>query len=363
MSTVVHIVPNYPPAVDGVGDYVQRLVDVLLTQGDVRFQILVGEPALNQGRQSEGCSPAFVASRSATALAKALEGRSRVALHYVGYGYHKRGIPFWLVNGIQKWKQTDARRFLTTFFHETWASGSPWQSAFWLGPLQRRLAKRLAAMSDVTLTSCRVMAAQIRTRQTEPLVAPIPPLVGAASAGERSWLVGGKARVLVFGQAAMRSRALEYHLPILKTLARCGRLHNVTLAGAGGPTLVERRLLTSGIGDCGSAPVVFCGKLEATALRELFLNTDLLLTYHPIELACKSTVIMTALATGTVPVVRFQGREGELIPGKEVLLRENFSDVTPFPDLAQHGLSGIIWSSKNASWKHVGAIWAEALAS
>ncbi|MFZ4728709.1 MAG: glycosyltransferase family 1 protein, partial [Pseudanabaena sp.] len=76
-----------------------------------------------------------------------LEGdrTSPVLLHYVGYGYAKRGCPVWLVDGIQRWKNLYPDRLLVTMFHELHASGTPpWTSSFWLSPLQKNLVTRLA---------------------------------------------------------------------------------------------------------------------------------------------------------------------------------------------------------------------------
>jgi len=58
-----------------------------------------------------------------------------------------------LVDGLQRWRTASINRLLVTMFHEVYATGPPWASSFWLSPLQRNLAARLAQMSDHCLTS------------------------------------------------------------------------------------------------------------------------------------------------------------------------------------------------------------------
>ena len=76
-----------------------------------------------------------------------------VLLHYSGYGYAPRGAPFWLVERLERWKKLRAHHRLIVMFHETWASGLPWQSSFWLSPLQRWCVARIARLADAVVTN------------------------------------------------------------------------------------------------------------------------------------------------------------------------------------------------------------------
>ena len=112
---------------------------------------LSGDPMDRDGRC--GSDSARVESRSPAQVLAALEGlrgawqegeTQRVLLHYANYGYAPRGCPFWLIEGLGRWKKRNPRSQLAVMFHELYASASPWRSAFWLSPIQRRLASRLA---------------------------------------------------------------------------------------------------------------------------------------------------------------------------------------------------------------------------
>jgi len=95
---------------------------------------------------------------------------STILLHYVGYGYEKRGCPVWLVTALEAWKKAERRsealhqapnsdqqppnsRHLVTMFHELFASGPPWRSSFWTSPAQRSVARRVAHTSDAVRTN------------------------------------------------------------------------------------------------------------------------------------------------------------------------------------------------------------------
>jgi len=76
----------------------------------------------------------------------------RVLLHYVNYGFQKRGVPFRLLSVLRELRRQHQAK-LVTVFHELYASGPPWTSAFWLRPLQMHLAKSVARLSDACIVS------------------------------------------------------------------------------------------------------------------------------------------------------------------------------------------------------------------
>src|SRR5262249_1765432 len=75
-----------------------------------------------------------------------------VVLHFSGYGYQKRGVPVWLVQGLQIWSRRAGRVPLLTIFHELYASGRPWQSAFWVSPLQKQIMRSILKLSSAAIT-------------------------------------------------------------------------------------------------------------------------------------------------------------------------------------------------------------------
>jgi len=87
-------------------------------------------------------------------------GFGHVVLNFSGYGYHARGIPNWLVERLTQLRANGTQ--LGIYFHELFASGPPWSSAFWLRPVQRRIAIDLANLASYWLTNCNMAAQWLR---------------------------------------------------------------------------------------------------------------------------------------------------------------------------------------------------------
>jgi hypothetical protein len=144
---ILAIAPRIPPAVDGVGDYAATLAIGLEQQFGIQTKFLTAHTV--ETHQARTITP-----QSSQHLAELLKHHSIVLLHYVGYGYSKRGCPYWLVAGLARWKARNPQAHLATMFHEVYASSRfLWHSAFWLSPMQRHLAQRLAQISDRLFTN------------------------------------------------------------------------------------------------------------------------------------------------------------------------------------------------------------------
>src|SRR4029079_16057631 len=75
-----------------------------------------------------------------------------VLVHFAGYGYQKRGLPLWLASGLKDWRRRTPDVPLLTIFHELYAIGQPWQSAFWLSPVQQQIARSILKLSSAAVT-------------------------------------------------------------------------------------------------------------------------------------------------------------------------------------------------------------------
>ena len=137
--------PRVPGGLDGVGDYALGLATKL--------------------RDNFGCTTAFAtfdaSSKSSvrdfevlplTSLQNEAGRFDHVLLHYVNYGYQKRGVPFGLISILRRLRQ-EHRGKMITIFHELYASGPLWSSAFWLQPVQIHLTKSVALLSDECIVS------------------------------------------------------------------------------------------------------------------------------------------------------------------------------------------------------------------
>jgi hypothetical protein len=179
--TLLQIVPLVPGGIDGVGDYALTVSRRL--------------------RDEFGCETTFAAFNAGSAedvsgfdvvpLETLPDDRApkfdNILLHYVNYGFQKRGVPFRLMSILSALRKQH-RGKLITIFHELYASGPPWQSAFWLQPLQIHLAKRVARLSDSCIVSSESFLRQVKRLAPSANVElhPVPSTFGepSLSAGE-----------------------------------------------------------------------------------------------------------------------------------------------------------------------------------
>src|SRR5262249_55336746 len=141
-STMIQVVPRRAAEPNGVADYALALARALRANRDAESVFLSGTPAADAMPVEDDWATVCVPKREAPRLADTLQSLSAetnaraVVLHFSGYGYQKRGVPAWLVQGLQIWSRRAGRVPLLTIFHELYATGRPWQSAFWVSPLQ-----------------------------------------------------------------------------------------------------------------------------------------------------------------------------------------------------------------------------------
>lgn len=158
-----------------------------------------------------------------------------VLLHFSGYGYHPRGLCHELLRDVHALRQAWGPRLrLVTLFHELFASGPPWRSAFWLGRQQADIARRLAAMSDTVATNtehhAQWLAAQPGVRRpihSCPVFANIEASVVQAPSFTRM------PQMVVFGSAPTRARAMR-HLDAMAPCLRALGVEGITEIGPRG---------------------------------------------------------------------------------------------------------------------------------
>ena len=302
-SRIVQIVPHLPPPVEGVGAYAAALADVLAKRFDVETRFLVGDPAWSGGN---GARP--VPARTAAGLAGDLGNESTALLHYVNYGYQRRGCPVWLVEGLARWHAGGTGRRLIVLFHEVWASGPPWRSSFWLQPLQRRLAAKVAGMSGGAVTSLQRYGELVRPwmERRDVIVMPVFSTVGEPAAV--GLLAQRTRRIAVFGGAGVRRRTYGTFSSALAETAR--RLGMAEICDVGPP--IDLPL------EVGGIPVRALGVLTAPEVRDLLLDSAAGFLAYPPDFLPKSTIYAAYCAHGVLPVCAWDRhpQDSHLVAGR-----------------------------------------------
>ncbi|AMA09216.1 hypothetical protein [Picosynechococcus sp. PCC 73109] len=315
-----HIVPRLPPAVDGVGDYALSLARQLRHDYDIDTHFIVGDPAWPDIEQIEEFKTTKLATRSTQALLDRLTPSNPVLLHYVGYGYAKRGCPTWLIQALEIWKQQNQQVHLVTMFHEIAASGPMWTSAFWLSGLQRNLAKRLVNVSDRLLTS-KQLYAEILQGYGKGRFNEIPSLPVFSNVGEPENppdLSKRDRHLVIFGGRSKRAGVYQSSLDQLKQI--CSYLDIEQIIDIG-PKLDA---IPTHIGD---VPITATGSLPSDEVSGLLSKAIAgFFNYSPPFLG-KSGIFAAYCAHRMLPVSAQMTShiEDGLYPGQHYLLPDQYS--------------------------------------
>lgn len=211
-KTVLQIVPRLPGTFDGVGDYALNLAKALAADHGIDTTFLVAAKTSVTSKEGytviSGLDP-----HAAGALAQKC---AHVILHYVNYGYQARGVPFSL-RAFAKQLRSQLRGRWVTMFHELYASGPPWKSAFWLRPLQVRIARDLIDASTACLVSNTPIEAAIHAYDARKRVYLMPVLSNFGEPALINFEAASPKRWAICGGTAL----------IARSLARLEQLHHL----------------------------------------------------------------------------------------------------------------------------------------
>lgn len=212
-------------------------------------------------------------------------------LHFSGYGFHKRGVPQWLVSTMRGLHERF--RSVGVVFHELFANGPPWGSAFWLNGWQRRIARELVLLADFWLTN-REDAARWLLKQTR--TAPHRVLPVFSNVGEPPWTDTVRApRLVVFGSAGIRAQVYAWSGGAIFRWARQQRLEIHDIGPAQPDGTLARQMAHEGAIAHGRLPV----EQVSRALSEASYGA----LAYPADFASKSGVFAAYCAHGVCPIL------------------------------------------------------------
>ncbi len=283
---IVQIVPQLPPAINGVGDYAYLLARQLRTAHGIQTRFVVcgakeqPSPPAPLPEGEGGCVDGFpvyrLRRRSAEELVRALSQPGMpptVLLQFVGYGYEKRGCPLWLARGLQGWKRGAAltpgpsprrrgekiagsreqgdsttqcsvlpapcsplpARCLVTMFHELYAFGPPWRSSFWSSPLQRWITSKLARLSDSCFTNRDVSGRRLASMGRHPAssIGVFPVLSNLGELANPPPLAARKPQMVVYDNVGSDPRRRKLALDLVRRACERLGIRRLVLLGRG----------------------------------------------------------------------------------------------------------------------------------
>jgi hypothetical protein len=214
-----------------------------------------------------------------------------IYLQYSGYGYANRGAPLWLLKQLQS--NRSQIKTLGICFHELYAFGPLWGSAFWLSPVQRHIARGLVELADFWITNREESAKWLRRFAGKKPHAVLPVFSNIGEIPLYSSLRAPK--VVVFGGVPLRLKTYQTGGDqLFAWLRRQGlELHDI------GPTRddpdISNRLSTEG--------VIIHGRLPETEISQLFTDAMFGVLAYPIEYVAKSGVFASYCAHGVCPIL------------------------------------------------------------
>lgn len=310
---VLTLVPRLPPVVDGLGDYGLRLAQGLRSSWQIETHFLVGDPRAQNSGLLDSFPVHRVECQSVNGLLEALNilsaltpNLSTILLHYVGYGYAKRGCPLWLVEGLERWKRARSDRQLVTMFHEVYANPQGWNSQLVTSVFQKHLAARLVCLSDRCLTSnerfASVIARLSRGKHSHIPILPVFSSMGELDSPmllaqrERSLVIfGGRGpRSRIYGRSPQTPTSHRQALAVLEYI--CDTLHIDQVIDIGPPLELPFQ-------NIGSVPITSLGVQSPQRISDILGRAIASFTHYPTEFLGKSSSFAAFCAHGILPIV------------------------------------------------------------
>lgn len=293
-SRIIQVVPRLGPY-DGIGDYALNLARGLRERhGATTAFIEAGaRPRGDVGGEFEVWRSESSADALAAALAKAGGATTPVLLHYVGYGYASRGAPLWLTHAVARSRQA-LRYRLGIVFHELYATGRPWQSAFWLGGMQKVVTRRLARACDGALLTREANRAWLGAAGALAgrAVAVLPVPSGVGEPASIAAFAARPATLVVWGSAAMKREVYETRWARVREACASLGVTGIVDVGAAAASYPQ-----------GTIPIERHGPLPAADVSRILGAARFGLVVYPPAFLAKSTLFAAYAAHGMVPLV------------------------------------------------------------
>ena len=230
---ILQILHATPPARSGLADYARKLQQHWPDPNERWAALALQVPS---GAAAAWPNVVFIETEpNADSLVRALRETpaTSMILHYVPHGYDPKGIPTWLIDGLEAWKRTTSAS-LFAVYHELYLWAKPWRRCSVYNLPSRACFRRLAPLVDGWVTSnehyyalaC-AEGADPATGATIPIGSNIELLCPRSTTDPPSGL-----RLIVFGLAPIRARALRAHRGLLKCLASSGLVRSVHIVGS-----------------------------------------------------------------------------------------------------------------------------------
>jgi hypothetical protein len=308
---LIQVVPRLQPARCGVSDHALALASELSASYGIDSAFVV----LNSDERCDlPYSVTHCASHQLLNACVAFSGSQPAAIlvHLSGYGYSADGAPTLLAEALQS-VRADGRFRVAVFFHELFATGMPWKSAFWYSRRQKRAVRRIAETCDLRVTNARSYVDWLNREAVPHSASPVQYLPVFSQVGEAQQHIPLADRdpvMVVFGLGGTRQNAYR-DLSALGTLLQQLGIREILDIG---PEFEPPR-------EVHGIQVRRMGVLAATEIANHFSRSTFGFLSYPHTRLAKSGVFAGYCAHGVVPVMarHFPGQVDGLEDGLHVL--------------------------------------------
>ena len=214
-----------------------------------------------------------------------------VFVQFSGYGYHKRGVPLWLLSECRRLRRRT--QSLGIFFHELYASGPLSTSAFWLSSVQKYIAKNLVRNCDFWITSREGYSDWLRHYAEDIPHAMLPVFSTIGESGHFDAI--RNARVVVFGSNEVRCRTYRAAGAKLFSWAAYQNLevHDI------GSLIADREISAL----LKAHNVIQHGRLSAEEICRFFRETQFGVVAYSNRFVAKSSIFAAYCTHGVCPIL------------------------------------------------------------
>ena len=290
---IIHVIARLKPTQCGLSDFALAIAGEMEAKYGIRSAFAI----VNSDLPCE--VPYRIVYRRQSELLEACrslsEGRPATLLvHLSGYGFSRDGAPAELAGALANVRKSGEFQ-IAVYFHELFATGMPWRSAFWYTRRQQSTIRRIAQECDLLVTNSEHHARWLEQETVRRSKHPIQILPVLSNAGESSFLTPVDKRrpsLVIFGLAANRRIAYD----------RLSKLNSL-LDDLGIEDVLD-------IGPPFDAPVAMHGRpieqmgiIPVSELADRLAHAKFGFVKHPAFTLAKSGIFAAYCAHGVIPLV------------------------------------------------------------
>jgi hypothetical protein len=352
---LIQVVAQLKPERCGVSDHAILLARELEAAFAIRtaFVVLNSSEPCNVAYPRVYCPPSQLLE---TCNSLGNDRFTALLVHCSGYGYSRDGAPFPLAEALEQVRK-NGRFHIAAYFHELYATGMPWKSAFWYTRRQQKVVRRVAGACDLIATNSTRHKQWLEREAIHgavPAVRLLPMFSNVAESPVTPTLRGRRPALVIFGLADTRRKAYA-------RLASLGMLFDTL----GVEEIVDVGPELAVPAELGGIRIRRMGVLAAPDLAEVLSHSMFGFAQHkPFGLA-KSGVFAGLCALGVIPVIAesFSGEVDGLKDGVHVVSPATAGAVKN-DGLERCSTAAWIWYSQHRLHVHAAeyAAWMDGLA-